>query len=142
TLVISAPRIAKDGIGNLAAVAWQAVTDTVNPPLPRATSSNTNVTLTVISPDSFPYTYTDTSFFLSPIPGAHSYYKNTVLTVRGAPRLQKTAYGIEDSLCGWTLTCADGTVTQGTNTLFSLTLDQDATLRWHRKFPGFRFRLH
>ncbi|MEG1933044.1 MAG: S8 family serine peptidase [Kiritimatiellia bacterium] len=142
TLVISAPRIAKDGIGNLAAVAWQAVTDTANPPLPRATSSNTNVTLTVISPDSVPYTYTDTSFFLSPIPGAHSYSKNTVLTVRGAPRLQKTAYGIEDSLCGWTLTCADGTVTQGTNTLFSLTLDQDATLRWHRKFPGFRFRLH
>lgn len=139
TATITLSAFQQGGTGNLAALAWRAKTAAGTKALlvnSRASTSET-VTLTIVQPMGAT-AYID--FPLSPAPGKHTVPKGESLHLFAAPALAR-----DDSaprlLCGWTLQKADGTLQQGTETDFTLTLDQDATLRWHTLFPGFSFFL-
>ncbi len=137
---VSATRIAKNGNGNIAAVAWRAETASGAVSLPeQAEASAESVTLTVVQPpDASPYI----DFPLYPAPGTNTFSKGTTLTVRAAPKLSTTSFTVSPTYpCGWVLEKADGSFAQGEDLIFSLKLDQSATLRWYTTFPGTAFRL-
>lgn len=141
TVCVKAAHIAEDGPGNIAALAWRAMTDSGPVALPGAgTPSEDSVTLTVLQPAAA-RAYLD--FPLYPAPGEHVFPKGTdpVVRVLSGAKLNPSAFGIFSPLCGWVLRKADGSVQQGISSTFDLTVDQDMTLQWYTDFPGYRFLL-
>ena len=138
TATLTLSTFSKSGTGNLAALAWRAKTAAGTKALPKPTEATTEtVTLTIAQPASAS-AYID--FPLYPAPGKHTVAKGESLHLFAAPALARDA-SAPRCLCGWTLQKTDGTFLQGTDTDITLSLDQDATLRWHTIFPGFFFRL-
>lgn len=139
TATLTLSTFAQGGTGNLAALAWRAKTAAGTKALPAKPLPETTetVTLTIAQPAN---TTAYIDFPLYPAPGQHTITKGESLHLFAAPALARDASDPR-LLCGWTLQKADGTFQQGTSTDFILTLDQDATLRWHTLFPGFFFRL-
>ena len=140
TATITLSAFQKSGTGNLAALAWRAKTAAGTktlPAKPSPTASET-VTLTIEQPAG---TAAYIDFPLFPAPGQHTVPKGESLHLFAAPALARDT-SAPRLPCGWTLQKADGSLQQGSETDFTLTLDQDATLRWHTLFPGFFFLLH
>lgn len=131
--------IEQTGEGNVAAVAWRAMTADGSVALPAQPEvSEEKVNLTVRAPLGAD-AYLD--FPLYPAPGKLSYPKGTKLRVLSGPKLPTFLNSETVSLCGWRLKKADGTEIKGTASAFDLELDQDMILQWYTVFPGYRFLL-
>ena len=139
TLTVTAKTIRVTGSGNLAAVAWRAETEGGPSALPAPPAAARAVTLTVRGPDGAePYV----DFPLWPAPGAHAFAAGERVQCFGGPKLARSSFSAApETLWGWSLRKADGSLTMGTTASPAFTLDQDATLRWWTAAPGFRLRL-
>lgn len=133
---VRAHQIAKDGAGNLAAIAWRAITLDGPRPLPERVQSSETVTLEVSLPEGHrPYL----DYPVWPAPGKHTFPVGTAVRVHAGQKLPVSAP--PTSLRGWVRKTAIGERERGETHSFWHRFEEDQELRWYEAFPGASFYL-
>ena len=136
TIKVRANRITRDGIGNLAAIAWRATTYDDPRPLPERVQSSETVTLEVSLPEGHrPYL----DYPVWPAPGKHTFPVGTEVRVHCGQKLSVSS--APTSLRGWVRKTAWGERERGETHSFWHQFEDDQVLRWYEAFPGASFYL-
>lgn len=136
TIKVRANRITTDGTGNLAAIAWRAITLDDPRPLPERVQSSETVTLEVSLPEGHrPYL----DYPVWPAPGKHTFPVGTAVRVHCGQKLPVSAP--PTSLRGWVRKTAWGERERGETHSFWHQFEDDQVLRWYEAFPGSSFYL-
>lgn len=135
---VRAHQIAKDGAGNLAAIAWRAITLDGPRPLPERVQSSETVTLEVSLPEGHrPYL----DYPVWPAPGKHTFPVGTAVRVYCGQKLFPSFAVPPTNLLGWVRKTAIGERERGETHSFWHRFEEDQELRWYEAFPGASFYL-
>jgi hypothetical protein len=138
TIKVRANRITTDSPGNLAAIAWRAITFDDPRPLPERVQSSETVTLEVSLPEGHrPYL----DYPVWPAPGKHTFPVGTAVRVHCGQKLPASTTVPPTSLRGWVRKTAWGERERGETHSFWHQFEDDQVLRWYEAFPGASFYL-
>lgn len=138
TIKVRANRITTDDTGNLAAIAWRAITLDGPRPLPERVQSSETVTLEVSLPEGHrPYL----DYPVWPVPGKHTFPVGTAVRVHCGQKLPASKTVPPTSLRGWVRKTAIGERERGETHSFWHRFEEDQELRWYEAFPGASFYL-
>ena len=138
TVRIHAYQIGAKGAGNVAAIAWRALTWDDPKPLPEVDQPADCVSVTVTLPEGVaPYV----DYPVWPSPGTHLLPKNRPTSVFAGAKLPNAYTKMPQTLSGWVMRKPDGKRSQGVQTSFQWLPETEDGLYWYEVLPGAAFRL-
>lgn len=133
---VAAKQIKKTGTGNLAAIAWRAVTDKGVLALPTENRQSTTSVQVTLPEGVEPYI----QYPVWPAPGIHQVPIDSPLYVHSGAWLPRTTSGTQSLLSGWIWRSGE-ILKQGTTDAWTFTPEETTHLKWYETFPGVHFLL-